>query len=84
MGKRTIINTIRWILFIISAILISYLLLLEKGINPKLNHLLKRNNYFWIFVLLIALVFIVISYIVAIYIVRPCFIHPLFDTIYKF
>ena len=35
MGKRTIINTIRWILFIISAILISYLLLLEKGINPN-------------------------------------------------
>ena len=84
MGKRTTIHIIRFILLIISALLIAYILLLEKGLNPRINHLLQKNNYFWIFVFLIAIVFIIITYVITAYVVHPCFICPLFDAVNNF
>jgi len=84
MGKRTTIHIIRFILLIISALLIAYILLLEKGLNPRINHLLRKNNYFWIFVFLVAIVFIIITYVITVYVVHPCFICPLFDAVNNF
>ena len=58
------IHTIRLILFLISSFLISYLLILEKGINPKINHHLEKHCYFWCASMVItALIFGLISYL---------------------
>ena len=52
MGKKTIINFSKIFLLLISSILLAYLLLIENGINPKINHLLNKNIYFWIIVII--------------------------------
>ena len=81
MGKRRTLNLAKYILLIFSALIVAYLLLLEKGLNPKINHLLDNNVYFWLFVGLITLIMIFITVILTRFIVEPCIIHPIFNSI---
>jgi len=81
--RKKRIHITRFLLFIISVILISYLLILEKGINPKINHYLDKNCYFWCAVSITALIFGLITYLVTILLVYPCIINPIFNGMNK-
>jgi len=81
--RKKRISITRFILFIISAALISYLLILEKGINPKINHHLEKNCYFWCAVALTTAIFCLITYLVTILLVYPCIINPIFNGMNK-
>ena len=81
--RKKRIHITRFILFLISAFLISYLLILERGINPKINHHLDKNCYFWCAVGLTTLVFGLITYLVTMLVVYPCIINPLFTGVNK-
>jgi hypothetical protein len=77
------IHTIRLILFLISAFLISYLLILEKGINPKINHHLEKHCYFWCVVFITTIIFALITYLITILLVYPCIVNPIFNGLAK-
>lgn len=81
MGKKTIINFSKFFLLLISSILLAYLLLIENGINPKINHLLNKNIYFWIFVIIVSILLAIFTYIISSYVFQPCIIQPTFDYI---
>ena len=81
--RKKRIHITRFILFIISAFLISYLLILERGINPKINHYLNKNCYFWCAVAITTLIFALITYLVTILLVYPCIINPIFNGLGK-
>ena len=79
MGKKTIINFSKIFLLLISSILLAYLLLIENGVNPKINYLLNKNNYFWIIVIITAIILAIFTFILSVYILQPCIIQPTFD-----
>ena len=81
--RKKRIHITRFLLFLISAFLISYLLILERGVNPKINHHLDKNCYFWCAVGITALIFGLITYLVTILLVYPCIINPIFNCINK-
>ena len=81
MGKKTIIYFSKIFLLLISSILLAYLLLIENGVNPKINHLLNKNNYFWIIVIITAIILAILTFIVSVYVFQPCIIQPTFDYI---
>ena len=81
MGKKTIIYFSKIFLLLISSILLAYLLLIENGINPKINHLLNKNNYFWIIVIITAIILAIFTFILSVYVFQPCIIQPTFDYI---
>ena len=81
--RKKRIHITRFFLFLISAFLISYLLILERGINPKINHHLDKNCYFWCAVAFTTLIFGLITYLVTILLVYPCIINPIFNGMNK-
>ena len=81
--RKKRIHITRFLLFIISVFLISYLLIIENGINPKINHHLEKHCYFWCAVGLTALIFGLISYLITILLIYPCIINPIFTGINK-
>ena len=81
--KKRRIHITRFLLFLISAFLISYLLILERGINPKINHHLDKNCYFWGVVAITTLIFGLVTYSVTILLVYPCIINPIFNGLNK-
>ena len=81
MGKKTIILYAKTFLVLISSMLLAYLLIIENGINPKINHLLNKNTYFWIFIIIIAIILAIFTIILGMYIVEPCIIKPAFEYI---
>ena len=84
MGKRTFVVNFKLFLLFISSIIVMYLILLERGLNPKINHLLNHNGYFWGFAVLGALVFSFIGAIISMYIFEPLIVHPIFNFINSF
>ena len=81
MGKKTTLFYLKLILVLLSTIILSYLLIIERGINPKINHLLQTNIYFWGFIILIALIITFLTILIGMYIFEPCVINPIFEYI---